>query len=261
MGGLRKRMPVTFWTFLAGTLAIAGVPPFSGFYSKDAILAIAGERHAYGQFALGTVVAVLTAFYMFRLLYVVFLGPERSPATQHAQESPPVILWPLRILAVFSLIGGFIGVENVYRLQFSPAGAQQALSTAAQLVAPFTQAPLAASFGLLAMAVGFLGARALYANAKLDPLPERLGALSNAMRNRFYFDELYQATVIRLNDLLSAFAAWCDQWIIQGFCIGLVRGGTDLAGRALRLLQTGSLQTYAFLFALGVALVLYLALK
>ena len=101
----------------------------------------------------------------------------------------------------------------------------------------------------------------IYAKASKDPLPEKLGALSRAMRNRFYFDELYQATVIRFHDFLAAAADWFDRCVIAGVGVRGTHGTTELAGRALRLLQTGNLQTYAFIFALGVALVLYLALK
>ena len=97
-------------------------------------------------------------------------------------------------------------------------------------------------------------------NAAADPLPAKLGGLATAMKNRFYFDELYEATFIRAHDALAAVANWIDQWLVEGFCIGFVRGGTDLSGRALRLLQTGNLQTYAFLFTLGVAVLLYLVL-
>ena len=84
MGALRKKMPVTFWTFLVGTLALAGVPPFSGFYSKDSILARASEVHAYGAFLLGAVIAVLTSFYMFRLVLVVFFGPTIRTFESHS---------------------------------------------------------------------------------------------------------------------------------------------------------------------------------
>ncbi|MGO8677934.1 MAG: NADH-quinone oxidoreductase subunit L [Limisphaerales bacterium] len=261
MGGLRKKMPVTFWTFLAGTLALSGIPPFSGFYSKDSILARAMAGHSYALFVLGVVVAGLTAFYMFRLVYVVFLGKERGEAPAHAHESPPVMLWPLRLLAVFSIIGGFIGIEGIYGGHFSAAMAVGgAMSTFAQLLAPFREGPGAAALGLLAAALGFLGARALYAGAAKDPLPEKLGALSRAMKNRFYFDEFYQATVIRFHDSLAGVAAWVDRWIIGGG-VRFTHGFTELSGRALRLVQTGNLQTYAFLFALGVALVLFLALR
>jgi NADH-quinone oxidoreductase subunit L len=260
MGGLRHKMPVTFLTFMAGTLALAGLPPFSGFYSKDGILAQAAE-HSLPLFVLGVVVAALTTFYMFRLVFVAFLGAPKSDAAGHAHESPPVMAWPLRFLAVFSVIGGLIGIEQLYSKQFPTVGVEAEVPFLGQIVAPFLHAPLAAVSGLLAVLVGFAAAYALYAKATKDPLPEKLGALSRAMRNRFYFDELYQATVIRLHDFLAAVADWFDRWIIAGLAVRGTHGTTELTGRALRLLQTGNLQTYAFLFALGVVLVLYLVLK
>jgi len=263
MGGLRKKMPGTYWTFLFGTLAIVGLVPFSGFYSKDAILARALEDHAYGRFALGVIVAVLTTFYMFRLFFVVFGTSSRTDAAGHAHDTPPVMVIPLRILAVFSLVGGFIGVENIFTRQAFTGSTPEhhAMSLAQQLVAPFAQAPWAASLGLLAAALGFAGAYALYAEAASDPLPARLGALSRWMRDRFYLDELYQATFIRLHDFIAAVAGWIDRWIIAGVAVQGVHGTTELLGRALRQFQTGNLQTYAFLFALGVALVLLFMLK
>jgi len=259
MGGLRKKMPVTFWTFLAGTLAIAGVPPFSGFYSKDSILAQAAHQHNWPLFVLGAVVAALTAFYMFRLALVVFFSSERSENAGHAHESPGVMTWPLRILALFSVIGGLIGIDTVLARQFAP-GDQATLTLGQKVVEPIVHAPLAAGCSVLALVVGFAAAYALYARADKDPLPAKLGALAAWMRNKFYFDELYEATVIRLHDFIAAVADWIDRWVIEGFCIGLVRGGTDFTGRALRLVQTGNLQTYAFLFVLGVAVVLWFVL-
>jgi NADH-quinone oxidoreductase subunit L len=258
MGGLRRRMPVTYWTFLFGTLALAGIVPFSGFYSKDAILHRAADQHAYGLFGLGVLVAVLTTFYMFRLLFVVFGTSAKSDTASHAQESPPVILFPLRILAVFSLIGGFIGIESVYAAQF---GTARALSFGQQLIEPLAEAPLAASFGLLAAAIGFIAAYSLYYAAAKDPLPDKLGAIGLWMRDRFYLDELYQATFIRLHDFLAAIAAWIDRWLIAGVAVRGLHGTTEIIGRALRELQTGNLQTYAFLFALGVALLLFFMLR
>ena len=258
MGGLRQKLPVTFWTFMAGTLALCGVPPFSGFFSKDAILAQAAAQHNYALFALAALVAILTTFYMFRLVFVVFFGAAKSDACGHAHESPGVMAWPLRILAVFSLIGGVIGIQQVYRAQFAVGGEANA-SLIQQLLEPL-RAPGAALVGLTAVAIGFAGAYGLYFRATQDPLPLKLGALSRAMRNRFYLDELYEATVIRLHDLLSRIAEWFDRWIIAGLGVRGTHGTTELIGRALRLVQTGNLQTYAFLFALGVALVLYLVL-
>jgi len=261
MGGLRKKMPVTFWTFLCGTLALAGVVPFSGFYSKDAILAVAAERHDYGRFVLGVLVAILTTFYMFRLVFVVFGTQSKSDAAGHAHESPPVMLFPLRILAVLSLVGGFIGLENIFGKQFAPAGAERTMTFVQQLVAPFAQAPFAACLGLLAVFLGFAAAYVLYRNASEDPLPAKLGVVSGWMRNRFYFDEIYEAVFIRAHDSLAATAAWIDKWIIAGLGVRGTHGTTELVGRMLRQFQTGNLQTYAFLFALGVAFVLYFVLK
>jgi NADH-quinone oxidoreductase subunit L len=258
MGGLRKKMPVTFWTFLFGTLALCGVPPFSGFYSKDSILAQALEQRNYPLFALGVVVAGLTTFYMFRLFYIAFLGKAKTEAAEHAHESPAVISWPLLVLAVFAVIGGIIGVSETYAAQFGEAAHA---SIAQRIVEPFTHSPVAATIGILAVIVGFFAARTLYRNATNDPLPAKLGGFATAMKNRFYFDEIYEATFIRAHDFIAAVMDWIDRWLVDWACIGLVRGGTDITGRALRLVQTGNLQTYAFLFVLGVAVVLYWALR
>ena len=284
MGGLRKKMPVTFWTFIIGTLALCGVPPFSGFYSKDSILAQALEQKNYPLFALGVVVAGLTTFYMFRLFYVAFLGERRtgvapvSHSKEAAQagdeslrqagslsyephESPPVMAWPLRALAVFAVIGGVIGISGIFDSQFiSDTHAERASTFLQKLFEPFAHAPIVAIIGLLAVAAGFIAARMLYRNAGNDPLPAKLGGLATAMKNRFYFDEIYEATFIRAHDFIAAVMDWIDRWLVDWAGIGLVRGGTDITGRALRLMQTGNLQTYAFLFVLGVAVVLWFVL-
>ncbi len=265
MGGLRKKMPVTFWTFLVGTLALCGVPPFSGFYSKDVILAQAWHTHNYALFAVAVFVAALTAFYMFRLIFVAFLGEPKAHEAGHAHESPQVMIWPLRILAGLSVVGGVIGINALFDGQFAADKVAEQTGSfwellPARLLEPFHHSLPAALMGIGAAVVGFLAAQALYAKAKSDPLPAKLGALSRAMANRFYFDELYEATVIRIHDTIAAISDWIDRWIVEGFCIGLVRGGTDLTGRALRLVQTGNLQTYAFLFVLGMAVVLWFVL-
>jgi len=278
MGGLCKKMGITFWTFLIGTLALSGVPPFSGFYSKDSILAQAWHMHNYALFVVGVFVAFLTTFYMFRLFFVAFVGKPRTEAAGHAHESPAVMTWPLIVLAVFAVIGGIIGISDIILKFYFDAGLAKFTPLAYltwdhdefnpsksnlinSLIEPFTDAPVAAVTGLLFVAVGFFAARALYQNAANDPLPARLGGLATAMKNRFYFDEFYEATFIRAHDFIAAVADFVDRWVVDWGCVGLVRGGTDITGRALRLVQTGNLQTYAFLFALGVAVVLYWALK
>jgi NADH-quinone oxidoreductase subunit L len=257
MGNLRKKMPITFLTFTIGTLALCGVPPFSGFYSKDAILAQALAQKSYLLFGVGVFVAALTTFYTFRLFFVVFFGKEKSKAASHAHESPLVMTLPLIALAVFSFAGGFIGITNNYGSQF--AADHETLSMVQQAIEPFKNLfPMACGLG--AVAVGLILAYSLYNNAATDPLPAKLGGLATAMKNKFYFDELYEATFIRAHDFLAAVADWIDRWILEGAIIGAIRGGTDLSGRALRLAQTGNLQTYAFLFVLGVALLLYFVL-
>ena len=262
MGDLRKKLPVTSWTFLVGTLSLSALWPFSGFFSKDSILAAALAQQSplpkYGFFLVGAAVAGLTAFYMFRLVFVVFYGAPKSEASGHAHESPIVMLWPLRILAVLSVIGGVIGIEQLYERQFAPAEAKS-LSFLQQLLGPIAHSPAAAGAGLLAVALGFVGAYSLYRGAAKDPLPEKLGAFARAMRNRFYLDEFYEATFIRAHEGLSKLAAWFERALTGG--IGVIRWSTDLAGIMLRQVQSGNLQVYAFLFALGVAFVLFLALK
>jgi NADH-quinone oxidoreductase subunit L len=257
MGNIRKKMPVTFWTFLIGALALSGIPPFSGFYSKDSILAQALGQKNYLLFAVAVFVAALTAFYTFRLFFVVFFGKEKSDHAKHAHESPLVITLPLVVLAVFAAIGGFIGITNNYGSQF--AADHETLSVAQQFLEPL-HTPIPMLIGIAVALLGIFLAFGLYKNAATDPLPAKLGALSTAMKNRFYFDELYAATFIRAHDFLAAVADWIDRWILEGAIIGAIRGGTDLSGRALRLAQTGNLQTYAFLFVLGVALLLYFVL-
>jgi NADH-quinone oxidoreductase subunit L len=263
MGGMRKKMPVTFWTFLVGTLALAGLWPLSGFFSKDAILARAlehGGPTGVGLFALGVFVAALTTFYMFRLVFVVFYGAARAEAAGHAHESPPVMIWPLRILAFFSVIGGLIGLEQIYASYLASDHAEASVSFLAALVAPIVHSPVAAISGLLAVALGFGAAYSLYYGAAKDPLPEKLGAFARAMRNRFYLDEIYEATVIRLHDFLAAVAAWIDRVIFSWFMVRGAHGTTELVSIFVRQFQTGNLQTYAILFALGVAAVLWFVL-
>ena len=258
MGALRKKMGATHWTFIVGTLALAGMWPLSGFFSKDSILGLAYHQNPI-LFWVGAFVAMLTSFYMFRLVFVVFFGNAKSDEASHAHESPGVMTWPLVILAFCSILaGGFVGVKDIFLKQFPQEGAEQ-LTGFARLLEPFHEAMAAALIGLGALALGLIAAYALYFKAEKDPLPEKLGGLSRAMRNRFYFDELYEATVIRLHNTLAAIAGAID-WVIENIFVGFVRGGTDFTGRGLRLLQNGNIQTYTFLFALGVALVLFLVL-
>jgi NADH-quinone oxidoreductase subunit L len=261
MGALKRKMPVTYWTFMVGTLALCGVWPLSGFYSKDSILSAALAGNHFMLFALGVFVAILTTFYMFRLVLVVFFGGERTEAVDHAHESPRVMVWPLRILAWLSILGGVMGIDTALNHFFEPQQAAEAISFGEQLFEPFNASPLAATFGLGAIIFGFAAACALYYGRLVDPLPEKLGWLSRAMRNRFYFDELYENVLIPCTqEFASKIAYGCD-WLISGVGVRGLHGTTELIGRALRLVQDGSIQTYAFLFGAGMAVVLYFVLR
>ena len=265
MGGLAKKMPVTKWTFLVGVLAISGLPPLSGFFSKDEILGAAatGSRNNIFLFIIATIVAVLTAFYMFRLWFVAFTGNARSEPAGHAHESPPVMIWPLRILALLSIAGGALGIDRFLARHFeaSPGGAASVhVSFIEELFAPFAQAPLAALAGLAAFAFGLSLAWSLYGKARTDPIQERFPALSRLLRKQFYFDDIYAFLISSTHEALSRLANWIDEWVIAGLGVRGIHGTIEVFGRALRLVQTGNLQTYAFLSAVGIAVVLFIVL-
>ena len=234
MGGLRRRMPRTYWTFLIGTLALCGVPLFSGFFSKEAILTVA-YKESMPLFLIAVAVAVLTTFYMTRLFLVAFCGEPRSKHAEHAKESPVVMTVPLLILAVPSVVAGYFNMH-----------------------APD---PLILFASVIAVVFGALLANSIYRNATDDPLPVRLGFIARAMKARFWFDEIYQWFIDKVQERLAKLADIIDRWIIAGLLVRGAHGSTELAGRVLRLAQTGNLQTYAFWFAAGLAAVLVFALS
>ena len=251
MGGLREKMPATYRTFLIGTLALCGVPPLSGFFSKDGILAAAADSH-HGNpvlFGIGILAAVLTTLYMGRLVLVAFHGAHRSEQASHAKESPSVMTVPLWILLVPTLVAGFFPVEHMINqtLGLHHAGGHAA-------------APLAMAFSVLALMIGGSVAWSHYAGAGTDPLTQRFSGLSTLPRNRLWMDEIFSGMIAITHEAVSKLAGWVDQKILRGAIMGLFQHGVDILGRGLRLVQSGSLQTYAFLFVVGVALVIYIVL-
>ncbi len=259
MGGLKARMSTTFWTFLAGTLALCGVPPFSGFYSKDEVLAVAYHQNT-ALFIIAVGVAALTTFYMARLFFVAFLGRPRSAASSHAHESPGVMTRPLVLLAVLSVFGGALGIAGVFERFFEPSAEAAAGGGLAGMFHPFSE-PMPAFFGLLAIMVGLASAIAAYwGSPDKDPLPGIAPLLARAMRDRFYFDEIYGMLIALTQDAAAALANAFDRWIIGGLLVRGAHGTTEFCGRALRLVQTGNLNTYAFLLVAGATVLLYLML-
>jgi len=257
MGGLWKKMPVTFWTFLIGTAALAGVPSFSGFYSKDEILVTALENSPV-LFGLAVIVAGLTTFYMSRLVLVAFFGPARSDHASHAHESPKPMLIALVTLAVPSWFIAWLPLGPFLTRHFIPGFQEHGGDF---LLGPFNHNPIAALFGFGAVLFGLSGAWFCYAGSSSDPLPAKLGGWSRAMRNRFYFDEIYEAIVVPLHDLVARMVDGFDRWVVSGLGVRGVPGAVEIAGRALRLVQSGSLQTYSFLFAAGAVFAAWLVLR
>ena len=131
----------------------------------------------------------------------------------------------------------------------------------AAVVGPFNHNTMAATFGLFAALLGGSLAWACYGGGGSDPLPSRLGRWARLMRNKFYFDEIYSGLVIPLHDVVGMLFAWADRWLIDGLAVRGLHGTFELAGRALRLVQSGNLQTYSFLFAAGLAVVAWFFLR
>ncbi|NLH75273.1 MAG: NADH-quinone oxidoreductase subunit L [Verrucomicrobia bacterium] len=263
MGALGKKMPVTFVTFLIAALALAGVPPLSGFFSKESILASVLEsnvaaRHAL--FAVAVAVAALTGFYMTRLVAVTFFGPERTQIAGQARESGMILTIPLLILAVPSAFAGFWGIDSAYASQFKGAAVEHA-GVFGRIAAAFTHSPVATLWGLGAAIVGIVTGLAVYWNAATDRLPEKLGLVAGWARNRFYFDELYAALNEATHEFLSRLADGVDRWVISGIMVRGVHGSIELAGRLLRLTQTGNIQIHAVLLGAGIAILLLIVLR
>ena len=234
MGGLAGRLGITFLTFLVGTLALIGFPPFSGFFSKDAILALAYEKDR-AIFWLALFTAFLTAFYMLRLVVVVFFGKPRSDQARAGREAPWVMIGPLILLALPAFASGFGFVAKLF----------------VQLPAEKETDWLVPGMALAATVAGATVAIVFYRNRQSEPMDFAL------LRKRFYFDELYAFLIAATQGLLAGLAAFIDRWILDA---GFIRGASTATwgiGSLLRLFQVGNLQAYSFLFGLGIVAVIY----
>jgi NADH-quinone oxidoreductase subunit L len=273
MGGLKQFLPITFWLMLIATLAIAGIPPFSGFFSKDEILAAAfargGERPIYYVFyAMGVLAAFLTAFYMARLMAMTFLGESRTGAQErgHLHEAPWIMTGPLVVLGVLSLVGGVLNLPP-----FLKGGA-----AFEHWLEPVT-APAAALFALEmphgsvelylvggAVLVGVLGLLAGFRATLGRPIvPARQAprdtGLALLLNRKYYVDELYDAVVTRPLVWLSRVVLWkgVDQGVIDGAAVnGTARLSRGLGWIGSRL-QTGQLGIYVVLFLVGALWILH----
>jgi NADH-quinone oxidoreductase subunit L len=258
MGGLRKAMPVTFWVSLTGWLAISGVPPFAGFFSKDQILTEA-YVHGYGAiWIIGLIVAALTAFYMSRWFFLVFLGEPRYGDEVHPHESPRSMTIPLIVLAVLSTFGGLV-LNPVHRgpffrtLEPSVAGVGDlGYEPYGSLTEPvlIVLAILAAAAGIGAAYLAYLR-RDLSLGRMAEPIK---GPIAELEERAFFVDELYDSVFVRLGGRVAAGLAWFDANVVDG----VVRGAgavSVMIGRSSRRVQTGLVRSYVGAFLAG-ALVL-----
>ncbi len=234
MGGVGKKMPITFLTFTIGTLALTGFPFLSGFFSKDALIATAFE-HNKVVFVLAVLVAFLTSFYMFRLWFVTFLGQPRAHGAEHAHESPLIMTVPLLILAVPSVIAGYPFFIGKF------------------LTLPEEHAPMVVQASAVGVFVlGALLAMVLYKGKSKDPIRIPLFA------NRFYIDDFYKILIRATQDSAACICAFLDKWLIDTVLVrGVGAGGVWITGYALRFLQYGNIQGYAILFGVGIIALLY----
>jgi NADH-quinone oxidoreductase subunit L len=270
MGGLSGKLKITFITMFIGTLAISGIPPFAGFFSKDEILAHT-FMHSTPMYVIGVITAMFTAFYMFRMMYLTFFGKFRGTHEQehHLHESPPSMTIPLVILAGLSIVGGFIGVPEAlgghHWLEHFLAPVFE--KSTALLVMPELSKSM--EITLMCISVGGALLAILYAYIKYIrnahvPLKdtEERPALVDISYHKFYIDELYDATIRKPLDALSVFFyKVVDRLGIDGFVNGLGKGSIE-ASKSLRLLQTGNVGFYIFMMVVGIiSILMYILIK
>jgi NADH-quinone oxidoreductase subunit L len=258
MGGLKNKLPITYWTFLMGCLAIAGIVPFSGFFSKDSILLAAfeqGEHNSiyYILYCVGLLTAGLTAFYMFRLLFITFFGGFRGTEEQrhHVHESPAAMTIPLVVLAILSVIGGFVNIPEVFT-----HGGERLTQFLAPLV-PNAEVTVSHSTEWLLMGlttviavIAIFIAWSRYKTYK----EEQPTAFGKVLQNKWYVDELYDTIIVKPLNALGSFA---NRALEKSGIDALVNGVGKLvnySGRQLRWLQSGQVGSYVLLMVISMVL-------
>ncbi len=268
MGGLRKYMPVTFATMFIGTLAISGVPFFSGFFSKDEILfkTFTSPQGSPILWVVAMLTAILTAFYMFRLIFLTFYGQSRMDpdVEKHAHESPRVMTTPLIILAVLAFIGGYIGLPkalgggNWFEKFLEPVFAGEHIKITETISSGHSTEYLLLLASVIAAAIGIWVAYSFYiANPdKPKKLAMRFNGLYNTVLNKYYIDEFYNMVIVQpLISLALFFWKITDVRIIDGLANGIA-GFIGWFSSKFRFIQTGLVRNYALFFVIGVILLI-----
>ncbi len=264
MGGLAGSLPVTYRTFLVGTIAIAGIPPLAGFFSKDAITWEAFSRGSWVLWLAGFAGAGLTALYMFRLVSLTFLGEKRWEKGVHPHEAPLSMTIPLVVLALLSAVGGFAGIpqslggSNAFGHWLEPV-----FAPALEKLGPAPAQGEITEYVLMGLSVavalaGWYLARLWYVKRTEIPgtLVRKLPGAYGVLLNKYYVDEFYEGAVVKpvLGGSESLLWKGLDVRVIDGIVNGVARA-LGAAGRGLRLIQTGVVQNYVLVFLAGVVLI------
>jgi len=265
MGGLKKHMGITHLTFLLACFAIAGMPPFSGFFSKDEILAAAFEKSP-ALWVVGVLTAFITAFYMFRLYAMTFTGKFRGTEEQehHLHESPAAITFPLIILAILAVIGGWIGIPEIFmhgghRLEafLEPVFADS------NAIAVKHELSAATEYLLMGISVAGALLALLYAwnkFSKYEKSTEAETGFGKVLANKWYVDELYDSIIVRpLQSLASFFNNVIEKNIIDGIVNGVGKA-VNYGSRQVRLLQNGQVGTYVLFMVFGILILFIIQL-
>ena len=265
MGGLRKKLPLTFLTMMVGTIAIAGIPPFSGFFSKDEILAHVYE-HNKAFWVIAVIGAMFTSFYMFRMMYLTFNGSFRGTTDQehHLHESPASMTIPLIILAVLSALGGLIGIPAVlggghWLENFLAPVFEVSTTKTSALTLDHTTEYVLMAISVTAALLSMVYAYVRYVKQGHIPASDRTdrGLLARLSYNKFYIDEVYNSLITSPIDTLSGFFyKTVDKAGIDGIVNGFGKGAVE-ASKSFRLLQTGMVGFYIFMMVAGILALLF----
>ncbi|HEU4575752.1 MAG TPA: NADH-quinone oxidoreductase subunit L [Chitinophagaceae bacterium] len=253
MGGLSGKLKITYITFLIGCIAIAGLPPFSGFFSKDAILLSAFEKNPV-LYGIGLFTAMLTAFYMFRLLFITFTGQFRGTDEQqhHLHESPAAMTLPLIVLAILSVIGGLVGIPEVlmkggdrltaFLKPVIPVTGEQTVSHSTELL-------------LMGLSTVLVIISIIYAWVKFrNYQPKEATGLGKVLENKWYVDELYDAVIVNPLNKLGAFFNQVFEGSVIDWLVNGVGRVVQYSSRQLRLLQSGQVGSYVLLMVVSMLL-------
>lgn len=257
MGGLRKKLPITHLTFLIGCLAIAGIPPFAGFFSKDEILVAALLKHPI-YYVFGVMTSVLTAFYMFRLYFLTFSGNFRGTHEQehHLHESPFAMTFPLIVLAILSIVGGWVGIpalfaENAHFLSSYLSPVLGTHSTEGHHLSHSLEWALIGILLSLIVVAILMSSRLFGKQFKSENTTE---GVAGFLANKWYVDELYETVIVKPLDRFAAFlGSFVDNKIIDGLVNGVGKA-VQFSGRQMRLLQSGQVGSYILIMMISIIL-------